>query len=540
MAQPRLKLNDKEIGLRDLGDGLFEPKSLNVLTESLTYQHPPAKNNNGFFVENTVGIKEPKEYHKIQSFCFVLTENIKEEGAMMLKSLRKFHDQPVYVICDQSSIDFLEQEGFKDGLLIHQLISKEELQELNEEIFKNHKCIANSIHRPAEILTKMDAMNFALKHHDNTFFLDADIIILDSLQEYFKAKVVLSPHYYPKHLSFHGFENGFYNAGYVFCASKGFPSFWKHIYLNDSIFFEQECMNRIPNLLQIQTFSREHNVGFWRRKQIPEKVKSFHFHITKGVDKNRSEPLKQLNHNIKEVAINCLRTDHPDLYDYYVELIKPKKVAFVHFGKAAGVYINQYLKNGCLKDYEKYFSWHKNENPQGVSDRDWDKEELLSIAETAPDYSFVTNHHINWDLETVKKFKQNGWFLFTFLRQPEELLCSLFHWGKENNIKLRPRAEEPKNLEECFEHALKDDGAFKYLWQIPEYIDLLDYKGEFNSENFKNFLLENFGENYIPTDKLNTSRNKGFTYYRENGEISDEIASEFLNHPEYKKYLTYL
>ena len=75
-------------------------------------------------------------------------------------------------------------------------------------------------------------------------------------------------------------------------------------------------MNRIPNLLQIQTFSREHNVGFWRRKQIPEKVKSFHFHITKGVDKNRSESLKQLNHNIKEVAINCLRADHPDLYDY--------------------------------------------------------------------------------------------------------------------------------------------------------------------------------------------------------------------------------
>ena len=129
MAQPKLKLNGKEIGLRDLGDGLFEPKSLNVLTESLTYQYPPKKNNNGFFVENTVGIKEPKEYHKIQSFCFVLTENIKEEGAMMLKSLRKFHDQPVYVICDQSSIDFLKQEGFKDGLLIHQLISKEELQE---------------------------------------------------------------------------------------------------------------------------------------------------------------------------------------------------------------------------------------------------------------------------------------------------------------------------------------------------------------------------------------------------------------------------
>ena len=123
MAQSRLKIKDKEIGLRDLGDGLFEPKNLDVLIESVNYQYSHIKDAKGFFVENKIGTKEPKKYHKIQSFCFVLTENIKEEGAMMLKSLRKFHDQPVYVICDQSSIDFLEQEGFKDSLLIHQLIS---------------------------------------------------------------------------------------------------------------------------------------------------------------------------------------------------------------------------------------------------------------------------------------------------------------------------------------------------------------------------------------------------------------------------------
>ena len=193
----------------------------------------------------------------------------------------------MYVICDQASIDFLEKEGFKDGSLIYKIISKSHLTKINDDIFKDHPCIANNIHRPAEILTKMDAMNFALKHHDNTFFLDADIIILDNLQEYFTCKVILSPHYYPKSLIYNGFENGFYNAGYVFCASKGFPNYWKHIYLNDSIFFEQECMNRIPDNITIQTFSKEHNVGFWRRSQIPEKIKSLHFHITSGVDRNR-------------------------------------------------------------------------------------------------------------------------------------------------------------------------------------------------------------------------------------------------------------
>ena len=162
----------------------------------------------------------------------------------------------------------------------------------------------------------------------------------------------------------------------------------------------------------------------------------------------------------------------------------------------------------------------------------------MKIAETAPDYSFVTNHHIFWDTETIKKFKDNGWFLFTFLRRPEELLCSLHHWAKEKNIKLSD-LPDAKNLEQTFEYALNDD-EFGKLWKAPDYIDLLDYKAEFNDENFGSFVLETFVENYTPKDRLNTSSNNGFSYYRENGEISDEIASKLLSHPEYKRYLTYL
>ena len=141
---------------------------------------------------------------------------------MMLKKSPQV-SQPTCVCYMRSSFyRFLEKEGFKDGSLIYKIISKSHLTKINDDIFKDHPCIANNIHRPAEILTKMDAMNFALKHHDNTFFLDADIIILDNLQEYFTCKVILSPHYYPKSLIYNGFENGFYNAGYVFALQKVF------------------------------------------------------------------------------------------------------------------------------------------------------------------------------------------------------------------------------------------------------------------------------------------------------------------------------
>ena len=123
------------------------------------------------------------------------------------------------------------------------------------------------------------------------------------MQEYFQAPVILSPHYYPRGKEHKGFEFGFYNAGYLFCASKGFPRFWKHTYLTDSIFFEQECMNRIFEHYNIQTFSEDHNVGFWRGNKLPQKAKSIHAHVTSGVDKNRNQDIIDKNTEIKNYAL---------------------------------------------------------------------------------------------------------------------------------------------------------------------------------------------------------------------------------------------
>ena len=538
MDKPRLKIGDKEVGLRDLGGGLFEPKNFNILHKLIDNAEPLLQKQQFFHKKDFVS-KEPVVYHKIQSFCFVTTENIKREAAMMLKSLRKFHTQPVYIICDSASKKFLKQEGFIDGLFFKTTAEKDQLEEIEKKLFTNHQCIANKIHRPAEILKKMDVMNFALENHDNTFFLDADIIILESLQEYFQDKVALSPHYYPAKDGANGFEFGFYNAGYVFCASKGFPNYWKQIYLNDSTFFEQEGMNRIPDSYSVQTFPKDHNVGFWRRNEIPNEVKSLHFHISDGVDRNRPDALKKMNKDVRTAGVDIIKKRHEDLYNYYVRMTSPKKVAFVHFGKAAGVYINKYMKDTCFRSYQKYMSFHENLNPFGVKDRDWNEEELISISKTEDEYAFLENHHINWNKETIQSFKDNGWFLFTFLRRPEELLCSLHHWAKEGNKQLSGHLPDSEDLEQTFEYAVNDDD-FSRLWKLPEYINELDYAAEFNDENFGNFLLKYFGEGYEPRGKQNVSKNKGFTHYRKKGEISDKITSQLLNHPEYIKFSKYL
>ena len=80
------------------------------------------------------------------------------------------------------------------------------------------------------------------------------------------------------------------------------------------------------------------------------------------------------------------------------------------------------------------------------------------------------------------------------------------------------------------------DPEFAKLWMVPDYIDELDYTAEFNDKNFRDFLYKYFGEIYEPKKPSNTSKNKGFNYYRETGEISDSVAQKFFEQPEYKKF----
>ena len=44
MEQPRLKINNKEVGLRHIGDGLYEPKNATILKEVLNNKYKGPKN----------------------------------------------------------------------------------------------------------------------------------------------------------------------------------------------------------------------------------------------------------------------------------------------------------------------------------------------------------------------------------------------------------------------------------------------------------------------------------------------------------------
>tara|TARA_Y100001938_G_scaffold52398_1_gene73173 strand:- start:28201 stop:29898 length:1698 start_codon:yes stop_codon:yes gene_type:complete len=564
MEQPRLKYNNQEIGLRSLGEGLFEPKNLSVFNDAVSDQLKFDSTPKKFWLENSPPKHEPKKYHKIESFCFVATANLKDEAEVLLRTLRLFHDEPVYVICDKETRIHLKRMKLCDNVKFKTSAEKEHLDTIQEKVFEGHSCVANDIHHAPSIVKKMEAMDFALKLHDNTFFLDTDIIVLDNLQEYFTAEVVLSPHFYPKDKQHKGFEFGFYNAGYLFCANKGFPRFWRHLYLTDSTFFEQECMNRISDYYNIQTFSKEHNVGFWRGDALPIKAKSVHTHISELGSAGRGLQLIGLNKITKDYALSQTK-NKPIINSYLRKHYNPdcnKKLAFIHFGKAAGVYIQHYIREQVFPRMKHFNSWWDfNYKNKRALTRDWTEEELLEIADANVEEALTHNHHINWTKESVKKFNDNGWLTFMFIRNPKDIMCSLYFWAqsqwdrwdaedKSAQVLREPLTEELKyisgqdnpynvSLDDFIRGMLSGKGA-QYLWVLPDYIDDVQHVAEFNNNNFSSFLLDNFQHLYVPMKKRNTSKSEGYKTYLERGEISKETHSMVESHPEYKRYLKYL
>ncbi len=261
--------------------------------------------------------------HEIQSFCFVATKEVKEEAAILIKSLREFHSQPVYIYCDKETKYFLSCLDLNLKSCHFKIEMEEEiLQKINQNNVFERK---NNYHRPECILRKMDCMDFALQNHDNTFFLDSDIIVVGSLEEKFDNGIFLSPHYHKLGTpsSSKAIQYGFFNAGYVFCADANFPDFWRETFLNDSDFFEQECMNRICEKFDVGFFSELHNVGFWRETyHLNEKIKSFHVHVTQSANLESNLSLKSVNESLKHRVTKFLKESENESHQKIFKFIE--------------------------------------------------------------------------------------------------------------------------------------------------------------------------------------------------------------------------
>ena len=222
--------------------------------------------------------------------------------------------------------------------------------------------------------------------------------------------------------------------------------------------------------------------------------------------------------------------------------MKNNKLAFVHFGKCAGSYVSRWLETKAFYDseYRVYNSWLKR-LPETYKGRDWNTEELSEISnEEGPAY--VHNHHIAWSRDAISEFNKKGWVTFTFVRKPEDLICSLYCWSKQVYLET---GKNPLNIDshewdmDVFIHRCIDT-ALRNLWALPDYIDEVQNVREFSHSNLQDFINFQLDINYTPIEKQNVSSNKGFRWFRDNDHIHAKTEARLFDDPDFKRYSAFI
>ena len=234
---------------------------------------------------------EPTPKFKTSSFSVIATREIRVEAAALIRSLRTFHSEPIFVMCDNVTKEFLKKQEDKD--VEFNLGANPKPLEALDKRFRDFVAIKNDFHRVDCIAAKMDALEWALKEAGNTFFLDADIVAVSNLNDGFENELMLSPHYHGGGDMVAAGKFGIFNAGYLWTNNAAVPEAWREIYLKRSKFFEQEGMALFAEQFDVGSFSEFHNVGFWREPFFPKGgVRSWHVHITDCLDDKANAGLR--------------------------------------------------------------------------------------------------------------------------------------------------------------------------------------------------------------------------------------------------------
>lgn len=204
------------------------------------------------------------------------------------------------------------------------------------------------------------------------------------------------------------------------------------------------------------------------------------------------------------------------------------KLFNIHIPKTAGQYLLKYLDNKlnyrilCTFDLDEL---KKFQNEQG--DVVVTSESLLpkeygwgeAITVHKPEDTHKT-------IEIIKNFKSCGFFSFVFVRDPREVLCSLYRycWDRQDRLDSTKQVKMAdiwrKTHHGIMAHKTLDSFLISTnLRSVPSFWEELDFTAEFNVKNMTR-LVEIIGDKYQPEIPINTSTNKGYKFYCDNGEIS--------------------
>jgi|LULO01.1.fsa_nt_gb hypothetical protein len=220
---------------------------------------------------------------KLKSFCLVGTGNLSKEVATCIFSIRRLYNLPIYIAGDDELINYLKPLGFTN-VFITKWANKENLDKIDVSSVKTP---VDTYHSKEIIYLKFDVLDWAIREAGNSLLIDSDIIIKDYIDRDIglHQEVMLSPTYWMENRSKLSEDWGAFNAGYLYARNPDVASTWRHIYLHESEFYEQEGMYKLFNHYDCFVFNRQHNFGFWRFTYVNKKVQGDRTVSIAGLDK---------------------------------------------------------------------------------------------------------------------------------------------------------------------------------------------------------------------------------------------------------------
>jgi hypothetical protein len=450
----------------------------------------------------------PKSTHplKIEAIaCVCGGASTAREALTMLETLRRYHPEwPVFLLADEAGAEVLRQGDWeRPGDVLH-LVSAELIETL--------AAAASQAARPhgdqwpiGWISAKILCLELAIRHYRRPVMLvDADLIFTRRLPDLvWDADLVLSEHAgpIPDRLSS---RSGIYNAGMVLTRSLRLCARWREFFeAGVGGFYEQGCLEDLSREYLTDTFPAAWNWGDWRRTedliQSGRSPAVLHVHLDHArVIDNRATAHESIvvraRHTLAELAASA---------------DAPKKIAVIHYAKAAGSSLCEMLRRAgerggwqCLNSHQAPYSLR----------RDWTEVELDLIESGSLPLQrgerwIVHNHAQHWTAERVERWTAQGWVFVAVLRPIRDRLTSFYHWNQTRDIIDGP-AGEAETLEEFLKIFLAEP-RYSDEFAVHAANDCIQHWGTADDEGLRALVHRVTGLE-TPAIAINASRNQGW------------------------------
>ena len=233
-------------------------------------------------------VEKYRMYKKPSSVCTICTNMCIHDLRVFMDSFRQHEPtMPIVVMCDDTVNKFIEQN--RGGLQIQSIVC------LNKYSNKNRKIMESESVWNEFMCLKSNIIECSLDFHKDTLFLDSDIVLMSSLPFVDTSKEIgLSRHdIIRKNEEMYGT----YNAGYLYVNNTRFAKWWRTA-IPTSTFYDQKCLDDVPNAFSSFEFDITDNFGWWRLLECDnpnERVRLFSLDTTQQCILYGGKPLRSIH-----------------------------------------------------------------------------------------------------------------------------------------------------------------------------------------------------------------------------------------------------